>query len=155
MEEDNQYEDSSGRILRLRLASPWAWFYYSIFGIQLVVVSVITIYRQVVVVSSDPITDTYLAILKEVSPHVPAMAAYSMALAVIVEGVRMLVDGILEKRYRKGRRQGREDAQKEWAALVGHSPTIQAAIQAAIESGEIKPPPFLKDIDGLNGNHRT
>ena len=81
----------------------------------------------------------------------PAIAAYSMALAVIVEGVRMFADAVLEKRYRKGK----EDRQKEWAALVGQSPTIQAAIQKAIDSGEIEPPPFLKDIDGLNGNRRN
>ncbi len=111
----------------------------------------------------DPITDTYLAILKGVSPHVPAMAAYSMVLVAIVEGVRMFADAVLEKRFRRGRRQGREegreegreDAQKEVATLVSQSPTIQAAFQKAVESGEIELPPFLKDIDGLNGNHRS
>ena len=150
MEEDNRYEDSGGQILTFRPASPWAWFYYSTFGIQLIIVSAIMIYRQVVIITDDPITDTYLAILREVSPHVPAMAAYSMAFAVIVEGFRMLVDGILEKRYRKGVR----DRQKDWEELVGHSPTVQAAFQKAIESGEIEPPPFLKDVETLNGNHR-
>ncbi len=158
MEEENRYEDSGGQILTFRPASPWAWFYYSTFGIQLIIVSAIMIYRQVVVISDDPITDTYLAILKEVSPHVPAMAAYSMAFAVIVEGVRMLVDGILEERFRRGRRKGREEgrenAQKELASLVGQSPTIQAAFLQAVESGEIELPTYLKDIDGLNGNHR-
>ena len=179
MEEDNRYEDSSGQILTFRPASPWAWFYYSVFGVQLIIVSAIMIYRQVVIVSDDPITDTYLAILKEVSPHVPAMAAYSMAFAITVEGFRMLVDGILQKRYWRGRRkgleegreegreqgreegreqgreEGRENVQKEVATLISQSPTIQEAIQKAIESGEIEPPPFLKDIDALNGNHRN
>lgn len=170
MEEDNRYEDSGGQILTFRPASPWAWFYYSVFGVQLIIVSAIMIYRQVVVISDDPITDTYLAILKEVSPHVPAMAAYSMAFAIIVEGFRMLVDGILEKRYWRGRRkgleegraegreegraEGREGTEKDFATLVGQSPTIQAAFQKAVESGEIELPPYLKDIDALNGNHR-
>ena len=148
MEEENS---GDGRIFTLNLNSPWAWFYYSTFGIQLIIVSVIVMYRQILTVDSDPITDTYLAILKGVSPHVPAMAAYSMALAVTVEGARMFADAILEKRYRKGK----EDRQKEWAALVGQSPTIQEAIQKAIASGEIEPPPFLKDIDELNGSHRN
>ena len=187
MEEDNRYEDSGGQILTFRPTSPWAWFYYSVFGVQLIIVSAIIIYRQVVIVSDDPITDTYLAILKDVSPHVPAMAAYSMAFAVTVEGFRMLVDGILEKRYWRGRRkgleegreegreqgreegreqgreegreqgreEGRENVHKEVATLISQSPTIQEAIQKAIDSGEIEPPPFLKDIDALNGNHRN
>ena len=159
MEEERRDNSGDGRILTFNLNSPWAWFYYSTFGIQLIIVSVIVIYRQIFVVDSDPITDTYLAILRGVSPHVPAMAAYSMVLAAIVEGVRMFADAVLEKRYRRGRRkgreEGREDARKEIAALVGQSPTIQAAFQKAIESGEIQPPPFLKDIDALNGNHRN
>ena len=154
MEEEHRDDGGDGRILTFNLNSPWAWFYYSTFGIQLIIVSVIVMYRQIFVVDSDPITDTYLAILKGVSPNVPAMAAYSMAIAAIVEGARMFADAVLEKRFRRGRRQGREDARKELAALVGQSPTIQAAIQKAIDSGEIELPPYLKDIDALNGNHR-
>ena len=159
MEEEHRDDSGDGRILTFNLNSPWAWFYYSTFGIQLIVVSVIVMYRQILAVDSDPITDTYLAILKGVSPHVPAIAAYSMALAVTVEGVRMFADAVLEKRFRKGRQKGREegraDAQKELATLVSHSPTIQEAIQKAVESGEIELPPYLKDINELNGNHRA
>lgn len=65
MEEENRNEDSGGRIPIFQLDSPWAWFYYITFGIQLVAVSYFAAERELAMVVSDSPSETYIAILND------------------------------------------------------------------------------------------
>ena len=156
MEEENRNEDSGGRIPIFQPDSPWAWFYYIIFGIQLLVISYFVAARELTTVVSDSPSETYMAILKSVSSNVPAIAAYSLVIAVTVEGLRMIAERYLARRFAEGRAEGRKEGKEEGMkeASVESQERLarwldaNPAIKAAIESGEASPPPFL------NGNHR-
>ena len=164
LEEENRNEYGGGRIPILQLDSPWAWFYYITFGIQLLVVSYSVAARELMTVVSDSPSETYMAILKGVSSQVPAIAAYSLAIAGTAEGIRMIAERYLARRFAEGKREGREEGKKE-GREEGEKAGMEAgraesderlarwldanpAVKAAIESGEASPPPFL------NGNHR-
>ncbi len=149
MEEENRNEDSGGRIPILQLDSPWAWFYYITFGIQLLAVSYFTAARELATVVSDSPSETYMAILKSVSSHVPAIAAYSLGIAVTVEGLRMIAERYLARRFAEGKKEGREEGRSESQERLARWLDANPAIKAAIESGEASPPPFL------NGNYRA
>ena len=146
MEEENRNEDGGGRVPMLQLDSPWAWFYYITFGIQLLVVSFYAVEREVSVVVSDSALETYAAILRSVSSHVPAMASYSLVIAATVEGVRMIAERYLARRFAEGKKQGIEEGVKQ--ATVEYDEELarwldaNPAIKDAIESGEASPPPF-------------
>ena len=148
MEEENRNEDSGGRIPILQLDSPWAWFYYITFGIQLLTISYFIAERELIAVVSDSPSETYMAILKSVSSHVPAMAAYSLVIAVTMEGLRMIAERYLARRFAEGKREGEKRASAEYDEKLARWLDANPAIKAAIESGEVSPPPFL------NGNHR-
>ena len=146
----------------LQLDSPWAWFYYITFGIQLLVVSLYAAERELRVVVSDSPLETYAAILRSVSSHVPAIAAYSLVIAVTVEGLRMIAERYLARRFAEGKKRGRAEGIEEGRVEGIEEGVKQAtaeydeklerwldanpAIRDAIESGEASPPPFL------NGN---
>ena len=158
MEEENRNEDSGGRIPILQLDSPWAWFYYITFGIQLLIVSLYAAERELIIMVSDSPLETYVAILRSVSSHVPAIAAYSLAIAVTVEGLRMIAERYLARRFAEGKKRGREEGRVEGIEEGVNQATAEydeklarwldanPAIKDAIESGEASPPPFL------NGN---
>ena len=145
LEEENRNEDGGGRIPILQLDSPWAWFYYITFGIQLLVVSYFVAARELMTVVSDSPSETYMAILKGVSSQVPAMAAYSLVIAGTAEGLRMIAERYLARRFAEGKKKGITESEERLARWLDDNP----AIKAAIESGEASPPPFL------NGNHRN
>ena len=90
----------------LSLDSPWAWFYYSTFAAQLVVVTAYTLLKQVALEKHDNALDIYIATLMEVSVGVPGMAAYSLLIAVTVEVTRMIAERYLAKRFRQGKKEG-------------------------------------------------
>ena len=156
MEEENRNEDSGGRIPIFQPDSPWAWFYYIIFGIQLLVISYFVAARELTTVVSDSPSETYMAILKSVSSNVPAIAAYSLVIAVTMEGIRMIAERYLARRFAEGRKEGRKEGKEEGmkeASVESRERLARwldanPAIKSAIESGEASPPPFL------DGNYR-
>ena len=106
MKEDSSNEDDDGRLPALSLNSPWAWFYYSTFGVQIVVVTAYILRYQVVLVTHDTALETYISTLLGVSAGVSAMAAYSLLIAVTVEATRMIAERYLAKRFRQGKKEG-------------------------------------------------
>ena len=159
----------------LQLDSAWAWFYYLIFGVQLLVVSYYHAERELRIVVSDSPLETYIAILKGVSSQVPAIAAYSLVIAVTAEGLRMIAERYLARRFAEGKKRGIEEgraegivegkkqgvvegkkrglaegvkqASAEYDERLARWLDANPAIKDAIESGEVNPPPFL------NGNY--
>ena len=95
----------SGRVPALSLDSPWAWFYYSTFGVQAVVVTAYAL-RYRTAISYNSALDIYIATLLEVSIRIPAMAVYSLFIAVTVEVIRMIAERYLAKRFRQGKAVG-------------------------------------------------
>ena len=106
MEEKSNGEDGGWRVPALSLDSPWAWFYYSTFAVQVVIVTANTLRHRIVADTSNTALDNYIAILAGVSAGVPAMAAYSLLLAVTVEATRMIAERYLAKRFRQGKQEG-------------------------------------------------
>ena len=171
MEEENRNEDGGGRIPILQLDSMWAWFYYLIFGVQLLVVSYYHAERELRTVTSDSPIETYVAILKSVSSQVPAIAAYSLIIVVTGEGLRMIAERYLARRFAEGKKRGIEEgkaagrvegieegkkrgveegvkqASVEYDERLARWLDANPAVKDAIESGEVNPPPFL------NGDH--
>ena len=99
-------DEDTDRMPALSLNSPWAWFYYSTFGAQLVGMTIYEILRHAVAVPSATPFDIYAAILPEVSDGLPAMAAYSLLIAVTVEVIRMIAERYLAKRFKQGKQEG-------------------------------------------------
>ena len=130
-----------------QLDSPWAWFYYITFGIQILVVTYFVTERELVAVVSDSPSETYMAILKSVSSHTPAIVAYSVIIAGTVEGLRMIAERYLARRFSEGKEEGKEEGIAESEEKLARWLDANPAIKAAIESGEASPPPFL------NGSH--
>ena len=116
MRQDNGEEDSDGRVPALSLDSPWAWFYYSTFAAQLVVVSAYTFLNHVAVATHNTVLDIYIAASMEVSIGVPAMAAYSLLIAVTVEVTRVIAERYLAKRFRQGKKEGKVEGIAEGRA---------------------------------------
>ena len=147
MEEETRNEDSGSRIPLIRFDSPWAWFYYATFVIQLAAATYSVAIHELAMVVQDSPFDTYAAILKSVSPQVAGMGAYSFTIAGIVEGLRMIAERYLAKRFAEGKKRGREEGREEGIAAserrLAEWLDANPAIKEAVESGEASPPPFL------------
>jgi hypothetical protein len=115
--QESAEEDGGGRVPALSLDSPWAWFYYSTFAVQVAIVTAYMFREQAAVVTSNTALDTYISVLLEVSIGVPAMAAYSLLIAVTVEAIRMIAERYLAKRFRQGKREGMAQGKREGMAL--------------------------------------
>ena len=99
-------DEDTEHMSALSLNSPWAWFYYSTFGVQLVGVTIYAILRHADAVPSATPFGIYAAILPEVSDGLPAVAAYSLLIAVTVEVIRMIAERYLAKRFKQGKDEG-------------------------------------------------
>ncbi|MXY46646.1 MAG: hypothetical protein F4Y44_06580 [Chloroflexi bacterium] len=111
-------DEDTERVPALSLDSPWAWFYYSTFGVQLVGVSIYAVLRHVAALPSATPFDIYVAILPEVSDGLPAMAAYSLLIAVTVEVIRMIAERYLAKRFKQGKQEGISQGKQEGISEV-------------------------------------
>ena len=112
MRQDNGDENSDGQVPALSLDSPWAWFYYSTFAAQVVVVTTYALLKQVALERYDAL-DIYIATLMEMSVGVPGMAAYSLLIGVTVEVTRMIAERYLAKRFRQGKKEGIAEGRSE------------------------------------------
>ena len=119
MRQDNGEEDG-GRVPALSVDSPWAWFYYSTFAVQIVVVTVYMLRYGVVTVQQNASTafGIYIATLLEVSVRIPAMAAYSLLIAVTVEAIRVIAERYLAKRFRQGKAEGKAEGISQVLGLL-------------------------------------
>ena len=151
-EELNTDRDSGGQPPLIRFDSPWAWFYYITFGIQVLTATYYAAESEIRTAVSNSPLETYTIIMKAVSSQVPAMAAYSLIIAAIVEGLRMIAERYLARRFAEGKKQGQEEGKKQGRAEsfqeLARWLDANPVIKKAIESGEANPPPFL------NGNSR-
>ena len=100
-------EYGNGRVSALSLDSPWAWFYYSTFAAQVVVVTAYTLLDHVAAAIHNTALSIYIATQMEVSVGVPGMAAYSLLIAVTVEVTRVIAERYLAKRFRQGKAEGK------------------------------------------------
>ena len=153
-EEPNADRDSGGQPPLIRFDSPWAWFYYITFGIQVLVATYYAAESEISAAVSNSPPEIYTLIMKSVSSQVPAMAAYSLIIAATAEGLRMIAERYLARRFAEGKEEGRAEGKEEGKEL-GRAESLQElarwldanpAIKEAIESGDADPPPFL---DGL------
>ena len=118
MRQNNNDENGDGRVPALSLDSPWAWFYYSTFAVQIVVVTAYTLLEQVALEKHDTALEIYIATLMEVSVGVPGMAAYSLLIAVTVEVIRMIAERYLAKRFKQGKQEGIAQGKQEGISEV-------------------------------------
>lgn len=152
-EEQNADRDSGGQPPLIRFDSPWAWFYYITFGIQVLAATYYAAENEIGISasSSSSLLEAYTLIMKAVSSQVPAMAAYSLIIAAIVEGFRMIAERYLARRFaegkeegkKQGRAEGLEEGRAESMEELAHWLDANPVIKKAIESGEANPPPFL------------
>ena len=117
LRQDNGDENGDGRVPALSLDSPWAWFYYSTFAAQVVVVTAYALLAQFALEKHDTALDIYIATLMEVSVGIPGMAAYSLLIAVTVEVTRMIAERYLAKRFRQGKQEGIAEGRAEGIAI--------------------------------------
>ena len=107
-EEPSADRDSGGQPPLIRFDSPWAWFYYITFGIQVLAATYYAAENEIGISDSSSLLEAYTLIMKAVSSQVPAMAAYSLIIAAIVEGLRMIAERYLARRFAEGKKQGQE-----------------------------------------------
>lgn len=137
MKEDSNGDNGNERVPALSLDSPWAWFYYSTFAAQVIVVTAYMLRHQVAVAAHEGTLDIYIAILLRVSVGVPAMAAYSLLIAVTVEAARMIAEKYLAKRFRQGKKEGVAVGKAEGIA-VGKAEGIAVGKAEGIAVGKVE-----------------
>ncbi len=84
-EEQNTDRGSGGQPPLIRFDSPWAWFYYITFGIQILIATYYASESEIRTSAAGSPLETYTVIMKAVSSQVPAMAAYSLIIAATIE----------------------------------------------------------------------
>ena len=147
-EEPNADRDSGGQPPLIRFDSPWAWFYYITFGIQVLVATYFAAESEISAAVSNSPPEIYTLIMKAVSSQVPAMAAYSLIIAATAEGLRMIAERYLARRFAEGKEEGKKQGRAESLQELARWLDANPAIKEAIESGDADPPPFLDDDRG-------
>ena len=94
------------RITIWGVPSAWTWFYYGVFGIQVIVLSAAVIWNETITVADDSPYQTYLAILHNISPGILTIAAQTITAIMAMEGVRVIAEAYLKKRFRDGKAEG-------------------------------------------------
>lgn len=137
------------------IPGPWTWSYYGLFGIQIAVVSCTVIWHEIKSVTRDSPYETYIAIYHNISPSVIAITAQTLVIILALEGLRMLAERYLKRRYTEGRAEGKAEgkAEGEETAHNLYPPEIRAWNRRRLEAearGENfnEPPP---SSNGTNG----
>ena len=154
--QEQEGNDDTERVPALSLDSPWAWFYYSTFGVQLVGVTIYAVLRYVAAVPSATPFDIYAAILPEVSDGIPAMAAYSLLMAVTVEVIRMIAERYLAKRFKQGKQEGIAQGKQEGIAQGKQEGVAQGKQEGISEVLDMLDEETRKEVERKlqrNGNH--
>ena len=135
------------RITIWGVPSAWTWFYYGVFGIQVIVLSAAVIWNETISVADDSLYQTYLAILHNISPGILTIAAQTITAIMAMEGVRVIAEAYLKKRFRDGKAEGMAEGEQmaHSAWTVWNEKRLDAE-----ERGEPfdEPPPTL---NGQNG----
>ena len=142
-------EDS--RITIWGVPSAWTWFYYGVFGIQVIVLSAAVIWNETISAADDPLYQTYLAILHNISPGILTIAAQTITVIMAMEGARVIAEAYLKKRFRDGKAEGIAEGMAEGEQVAHEAWTVwnEKRLRAE-ERGEPfdEPPPTL---NGQNG----
>ena len=150
--QEQEGNEDTERVPALSLDSPWAWLYYSTFGVQLVVVTIYAVLRYAVAAPSAMPFDIYAAILPEVSDGIPAMAAYSLLIAVTVEVIRMIAERYLAKRFKQGKQEGIAQGKREGIAQ-GKQEGISEVLDMLDVETRKEVERRLRRNDNTNGTH--
>ena len=134
----------------------WTWSYYGLFGIQIVIVSCTVIWHEIKSVSQDSPYETYTAIYHNISPSVIAITAQTLVIILALEGLRMLAERYLKKRYAEGKAEGRAEgeAEGEKAAHSLYPPEIREWNRRRLEA-EAKGEDFNEPPPPFNGTNRN
>ena len=128
----------------------WTWSYYGLFGIQIAVVSCTVIWHEIKSATRDSPYETYIAIYHNISPSVIAITAQTLVIILALEGLRMLAERYLKKRYSEGKAEGEE------AAHSLYPPEIREWNRRRLEAEEKgedfnEPPPAFNGRNGKSG----
>ena len=135
------------RITIWGVPSAWTWVYYGVFGLQVVVLSTVVIWRETRLVAHDSLYQTYLAILHNISPGILTIAAQSITVIMAMEGARVIAEAYLKKRYQDGRTEGR--AEGEQVAHTAWTVWNNKRLEAEARGERFNDPP--PTLDGQNG----
>ena len=117
----------SDRVSIWSIARYWGVVYYILFSVQIAGIIGLVGWREIFRNTDDTAVDTLIAISLGVSPHVVTVAAETLVIVLILEGITMLAERYLKRRFEEGKSEGIE---------LGKEAGIELGKEAGIELGK-------------------
>ena len=125
----------SDRVSIWSIARYWGVVYYILFSVQIAGIIGLVGWREIFRNTDDTAVDTLIAISLGVSPHVVTVAAETLVIVLILEGITMLAERYLKRRFEEGKSEGIELG-KEAGIELGKEAGIELGREAGIELGK-------------------
>ena len=94
----------SGRVSIWSISQNWGVIYYILFSAQTTVALCLISWREIVVRDRDTPTETLIAIGQASAPLILTIAAETLVIVLAMEGIAMLAERYLKKRYEDGKK---------------------------------------------------
>ena len=98
----------SGRVSIWSISQNWGVIYYILFSAQTTVALCLISWREIFVRDRDTATETLIAIGQASAPLILTIAAETLVIILAMEGIAMLAERYLKKRYEVGKEEGEE-----------------------------------------------
>ena len=98
----------SGRVSIWSISHNWGVIYYILFSAQTTVALCLISWQKIVTKPEDTPTETLIAIGQASAPLMLTIAAETLVIVLAMEGIAMLAERYLKKRYAVGKEEGEE-----------------------------------------------
>lgn len=98
----------SGRVSIWSISHNWGVIYYILFSAQTTIALSLVSWREIFVRDRDTPTETLIAIGQASAPLILTIAAETLVIILAMEGISMLAERYLKKRYEVGKEEGVE-----------------------------------------------
>ena len=96
----------SGRVSIWSISQNWGVIYYILFSAQTTVALCMISWQKIVTKPEDTPTETLIAIGQASAPLILTIAAETLVIVLAMEGIAMLAERYLKKRYEVGKEEG-------------------------------------------------
>ena len=96
----------SGRVSIWSISQNWGVIYYILFSAQTTLALSLISWREIFVRDRDTATETLIAIGQASAPLILTIAAETLVIVLAMEGIAMLAERYLKKRYAVGKEEG-------------------------------------------------
>ena len=132
----------SDRVSIWSIARYWGVVYYILFSVQIAGIIGLVGWREIFRNTDDTAVDTVIAISLGVSPHVVTVAAETLVIVLMLEGITMLAERYLKRRFEKVRRKANR-RELNWARRLARRQELNWAGRRSAPEAESMPQDFV------------